>query len=91
VPLAFAYRSNVGTRIGVLASGDFASAALEFGGPASPASPASPARVPFDSTGFASLPLPATVHGSAANLAVTVQLYDAAGQVRGSAPVPPPV
>ncbi len=85
VPLAFAYRSNVGTRIGVLASGDVASAALDVGGAVDPA------KVPFDPTGFASLPLPATVHGSAANLAVTVQLYDAAGRVTGSAPVPPPV
>jgi hypothetical protein len=88
VPLAFAYRSNDGTRIGVLASGGVASAALDVGGVVGPASSA---RVPFDPTGFASLPLPATVHGSAANLAVTVQLYDAAGRVTGSAPVPPPV
>ena len=88
VPLAFAYRSNVGTRIGVLASGGVASAALDVGGVVGPASSA---RVSFDPTGFASLPLPATVHGSAANLAVTVQLYDAAGHVTGSAPVPPPV
>jgi hypothetical protein len=85
VPLAFAYRSNKGTRIGVLADDDVASAALDLGGAVVPV------KVPFDSTGFASLPLPATVHGSAANLAVGVQLYDAAGRVIGLAPVPPPV
>jgi hypothetical protein len=85
VPLAFAYRSNVGTRIGVLASGPTVSAALDVGGAVDQT------KVPFDSTGFASLPLPANVHGSAADLAVTVQLYDAAGRATGSAPVPPPV
>ena len=86
VPLAFAYRSNDGTRIGVLANGAIASAALKLGGGA-----IEPTKVPFDPTGFASLPLPGLLRGNDANIAVTVTLYDAAGKVAGSAPVPPPI
>ena len=49
-PVAFAYRSTRGTRIGVIATSDYKAAALQFKGRQSPA-------VVFDDSGFASIPL----------------------------------
>ena len=99
VPVAFAYRSSQGTRIGIISEEADKAAALEFGGRQSP-------TVMFDGDGFASMPLsgagglpngvdvnasppPSNEFAGLIDATVQVSLYGWDDQVRGLLNVPP--